>query len=85
MKLYNPFRPHIVELSNGNFAVRQLTVYGWQYYDNQCGRLDDYWWNSLKFINHFKISSYSLAKEVLAIALCPGQPKIKPVKVHLCE
>jgi hypothetical protein len=83
MKLYNPLRPHIVEFSNGSYAVRQLTVYGWQYYDNQAGKPDDYWWNSLEFYNHFKLSSYSTAKEVQSLALCSGQPKIKPVKVHL--
>lgn len=36
MKFYNPFKPHIVKLKNGRFAVRELSlsdIFTWMYSD----------------------------------------------------
>ena len=43
-KVFNPFRPHIVEFENGKFAVRKLKFLWWHYYDNQKHKKEDYWW-----------------------------------------
>lgn len=45
-KVFNPFRPHIVEFENGKFAVRKLKFLWWHYYDNQKHKKEDYWWLS---------------------------------------
>jgi hypothetical protein len=29
MKLYNPFKPHICQNSDGSYSVRKLTALGW--------------------------------------------------------
>ena len=85
MKLYNPFRPHIVELSNGNFAVRQLKSYGWRYMESR--RPHDYWWCSLEFKHHFEVTTLERAQELLGITreFNKPPPKLKVIKVHLCE
>jgi len=33
MKLYNPFKKHLVQLSTGNYGVRYYTMFGWKYVD----------------------------------------------------
>jgi hypothetical protein len=85
MKLYNPFKPHIVELSNGNFAVRQLGSHGWSYMESR--RPYDYWWCSFEFKHHFEVTTLERAQELLGVAheLNKPPPKLKVVKVHLCE
>lgn len=40
MKLYNPFKAHIVEFANGTFAIRRLGFMGFEYAD----KIDNYWW-----------------------------------------
>lgn len=40
-RLYNPFKPHVCQLVTGKYAVRKLSVFGWEYLD----RVDrDQWW-----------------------------------------
>lgn len=38
MKLYNPFKPHIICIDDTYFSIRQLTFYGWSYFSiyNTC-------------------------------------------------
>ena len=38
--MYNPFKPHIVQLYNGNYAVRMLASFRWEYYDTE----EEFWW-----------------------------------------
>lgn len=46
MTIYNPFRPHLVEL-DGKFAIRKLKfTFAWQYLDRDM----DYWWTIYEFI-----------------------------------
>lgn len=33
MKFTNPFRWHVVRLSNGRYAVRRVSPFGWMYMD----------------------------------------------------
>lgn len=83
MKLYNPLKPHIVELNNGKFAVRRFTAIGWQYVDSR--QPHDYWWADIEFKHHFQLDAIERAQEVLAKATLSNKPtsKTKVVKVHL--
>lgn len=42
--MYNPFRPHLVEFNN-TWAIRKLTVIGWQYLGSQRPKPNNYWWS----------------------------------------
>jgi hypothetical protein len=33
MKLYNPFKAHFCQFGTGEFGMRKLTTFGWQYLD----------------------------------------------------
>lgn len=44
MKFYNPFKPHIVLSSNGKFAIRELGMLGWVYYDNKSPSIYNWDW-----------------------------------------
>ena len=41
--MYNPFKPHIVQLYNNDYAIRRFSFgdLSWTYLD----RIDEYWWN----------------------------------------
>jgi hypothetical protein len=56
---YNPFKPHIAQLRDGDFAVRKLNILGWEYLDSWGDVLieySDFWWrrenNILKYTTH---------------------------------
>ncbi len=51
MKLYNPFKPHIVEY-DGWYYVRKLTIVGYKIQD----RRDDYWWYVKEYWYHGRMS-----------------------------
>lgn len=40
MKIYNPFKPHIRQCSNGKFGIARLDLFSFKFKDNN----DDYWW-----------------------------------------
>lgn len=49
MKLYNPFKAHIVELNNGKFVVRRRSVFSWEYKERNTFSTEDvYWWNFIE-------------------------------------
>lgn len=56
MKLYNPFKPHIVEFANGYFGIRKLNFLGFEFAD----KTEDYWWgqgpNIKKFATFISLS-----------------------------
>lgn len=65
---YNPFRPHIVEFDSGIFAVRRLRIFGWEYYDNQKIRKDDYWWTPFadqKAKQYYLVDTLEMAQTLL--------------------
>lgn len=69
MKLYNPFKPHVVELNQGGFAVRKLSlIYGWQF-RSKWDLADDektFWWTLSRHVHeHAKLSTVGEAIELL--------------------
>lgn len=67
-KVFNPFKPHIVEFASGKFAIRKFT-WCWKYYDNQRGKSDEYWWfdpNS-EFKHRYEVDSIEIATTLLEI------------------
>jgi len=49
MKLYNPFKAHVIELANKTFYIRKFGFFGWKYLD----RRDTYWWTSQNNYNYY--------------------------------
>jgi hypothetical protein len=37
MKIYNPFKKHLVQFSNGKYGIRHHTIFGWKYTDLEHG------------------------------------------------
>ena len=62
MRLYNPFKPHVVEFEDGTFAVRKFSLmhFGFVYHDATKPRME-YWWYFQSHIHNAKMSSYSEA------------------------
>lgn len=43
-RFYNPFKPHIVQFSNDEYAIRRWLL-GWEYLDTDItGSYTGYWW-----------------------------------------
>ena len=75
--MYNPVKPHIVELYSGKFAVRKLTIIGWSYFDNQKNYSDYSWWTVPEYIyKHCYIDTLVEAKAVFELS------KVNPSKVR---
>lgn len=50
MKLYNPFKAHIVQFANGKFAVRRWNMIAWEYKETITSPKEDvYWWNHIEY------------------------------------
>lgn len=81
MKFYNPFKPHIVEFTDGTFAVRKRGWLGiiWLYKDSNgwssSTTSDIQWWTN-DYLKHCKVKTYNEAVKVLALTR-----KINPDKV----
>ena len=58
MKLYNPFRHHIVTNGDGNYYIRKLSMCGWEYLD----RTDDYYWWLNQYKGYARFDSLESAK-----------------------
>ena len=65
MKLYNPFKPHIVKFKNGKFAIRQFKMlWGWEFLDNNIISIhENYWWTFNTEIAQYYIE-FSTLEEV---------------------
>lgn len=46
MRFYNPFKPHIIQVSDNCWMIRKLTVFGYEYFDREHG----HWWLTPRFI-----------------------------------
>jgi hypothetical protein len=46
----NLFKPHIVQFSDGKYAIRRLTILGFEFLDSFAGADDDWWWNIPKYV-----------------------------------
>lgn len=49
MKLYNPFKAHIVQSADGRYAVRRHCLIGWEYKDNGKVSCSTAWWYVLEY------------------------------------
>lgn len=63
MKLYNPFKIHIVKFKDGTYAIRQFNTFvlRWAYLDTQ----KDFWWTTLKNKQYFVIDTLENAHTLL--------------------
>lgn len=83
MKIYNPFKQHIVRFADDTFAVRKRGWLGlvWIYKDRSgwCASASSgiQWWLE-DHLKHCKVTTYSYAVEVMDI---DKKPKINPNKV----
>jgi hypothetical protein len=81
MKIYNPFKQHIVRFADGTFAVRKRGWLGgaWVYKDRDgwCSPSSNriQWWLE-DHLKHCKVTTYSHAVEIM-----DKKPKIDPNKV----
>lgn len=51
MKLFNPFKPHVVRFNNGNFGVRKWSwICGWEFYDQHSG---SHWWHMMEHVTKY--------------------------------
>jgi hypothetical protein len=78
-RFYNPFKPHICQLINGKYAVRKLTLIGWEYLDSTSsnGKRYNYWCivegsilqycsNNLKMEAESRLNEYNKPKPKLS-------------------
>lgn len=62
MKFYNPFKPHIVEFTDGTFAVRKSSLVYWSYYSKRCVE----WWSCEEYVQKYcRVDTLEEAKSVL--------------------
>jgi hypothetical protein len=51
MKFYNPFKAHIVQFSNGKYAIRRWSVLSWEYKEHTTyGKESVYWWTAMEYV-----------------------------------
>ena len=63
MSLYNPFKPHLVEFSSGEFAIRIFTWHGFKYYSSNGVST----WKTCKCVNKYcRLKTVEEAEELLA-------------------
>ncbi len=66
MKLYNPFKPHIVKLGE-YYLVRKLTLAGWAFRDKDY--LFDFWWTTEKYVRRYCVhQTLEEAKKAMSYA-----------------
>ena len=63
MKLYNPFKPHLVKIGN-HYAIRRLESCGWTYLDKESlDKGDVFWWGQGK-VRYYLFEGIADAREV---------------------
>mgnify|MGYP000729946247 CR=1 FL=1 len=53
MKFYNPFKPHIVEFTDGTFAVRKSSLFWWVYKGHNPHAIK--WWMLEEYVPEYCI------------------------------
>jgi len=56
LKLFNPFKPHVVKFGEFKYGLRKLSktlLFGWIYFDQQGGT---HWWFSSEFIPKYCVT-----------------------------
>ena len=81
MKFYNPFKAHIVQFSNGKYAVRRWNFLAWEYKEKWTNpNVDVCWWNPIEFVMKWcMVDTYEQAVD-LRDKVHPYGNKV--VKVH---
>lgn len=75
MRLYNPFRWHVIAVPDGTFAIRRLFIGWWQYYDVP----DCYVWNGWRYGSKYcRIPNKERAIEVCKDLRTCGHKKVWP-------
>ena len=46
MKIFNVFKPHIVQFQNGNYGIRRLSLFGFEFLVNERYDGGVKWWNT---------------------------------------
>lgn len=49
-KFYNPFKAHVVELANGEFAVRKGSGFLWEYMEHTTSPYGITWWYGDEYV-----------------------------------
>ena len=83
-KFYNPFKPHVVQFSNGKYDVRRWSILMWEYKDHTTlAKEDVYWWSNIDFtFNWCCVDTYEQAA-VLRDKVHVKAPRLMKVeKVH---
>ena len=76
MKLYNPFKPHLVKIGN-RYAIRKFTLfYWWVFIDKRAEEAKSILWWSSNYTNYYLFDSLDAAQKVF---------KAKPWKVIVLE
>jgi hypothetical protein len=82
-KVFNPFKPHIVEFASGKFAVRKFKFPFWRYYDNQTSKLNnkDYWWSDLEnnLRHRYEVDTLEMAQ--ILLEMCQLRKTIQSKKI----
>lgn len=74
MKLYNPFKPHLVQFKNGKYAVRRYCFpFGWAYRDKTFD--DKSWWAKPQRVIDWCLFSSKLQAEELLLKITTLKPK----------
>ena len=61
MKIYNPFKPHLVQFADGSYAYRKSEVFYWTMLDKD----GDHWWFGKEHWGHYCHTSEDKAEMAL--------------------
>lgn len=83
MKLFNPFKAHVVQFSNGKYAVRRWRV-AWVYKEHTTLSNEDvYWWNTMGYAKRWcMVDTLEQAQALRDKVHVKSPPSIKVLKVY---
>lgn len=64
MRLYNPFKYHIVEFKDGTYAVRRFNAL-WMHFEYYDRDSPDFIWTYIFLDKHARVHTYEKASEIL--------------------
>jgi hypothetical protein len=84
MKLFNPFKAHIVQFANGKFAVRKWSIFMWEYKEHTTFAKDDiYWWNTMEYVKRWcMVDTLEQAQALRDKVHFKGPKEMKVAKVY---
>lgn len=75
MKIYNPFKAHIIQFEDGSFAIRKLNLFYFVYLNKN--PKDNYWWMLKIYRNYFLFDNYEDCKKRYLKYFEPSYSKTK--------